>query len=40
MNPKYSTENNLWDSTWLKEENPKLWAERIEKHRKRRLTTR
>ena len=28
MNPKYLTENNLWDSTWLKEENPKLWAER------------
>ena len=28
MNPKYLTENNLWDLTWLKEENPKLWAER------------
>lgn len=40
MNPKYLTENNLWDSTWLKEENPKLWAERIEEHKRRKLTTR
>lgn len=28
MNREYLNENNLWDSTWLKEENPKLWAER------------
>lgn len=40
MNPKYLTENNLWDSTWLKEENPKLWAKRIEEHKRRKLTTR
>ncbi len=40
MNPKYLTENNLWDSTWLKEENSKLWEERLEEHRRRKLTTR
>lgn len=40
MNPKYLTESNLWDSTWLKEENSKLWAERLEEHKRRKLTTR
>jgi len=34
IQPKYLKENNLWDSTWLKEENPKLWAER-EKQKKK-----
>jgi hypothetical protein len=40
IQPKNLTDNNLWDSTWLKEENPKLWAERIEEHKRRKLTTR
>ena len=40
MNPKYLTENNLWDSTWLKEDNPELWAKRIEEHRRKKLNTR
>ena len=37
MSREYLNENNLWDSTWLKEENPKLWAER-EKHENPRAT--
>ena len=34
MNREYLNENNLWDSTWLKEENPKLWAERERQKKK------
>jgi len=34
MNREYLNENNLWDSTWLKEKYPKIWRER-EKQKKK-----
>lgn len=34
IQPKHLKENNLWDSTWLKEKHPKIWQER-EKQKKK-----
>jgi len=34
IQPKNLTDNNLWDSNWLKEKYPKIWRER-EKQKKK-----